>query len=172
VALDLELEGDAGGNAVVTAMFTTGHEGTEDDQSRIWKGADLPGLEVIDDPVTHEPRWRVYASQAKHATYATKKHCEGVRLKKLTHRFCVNEDCAPDGVGAEDVARYTRVPRIMNAGEINGRRVEDLGVLGFKGEGAWNDMKFCGGLPSSDGREECPPTIKSKLLKDPFAPAK
>src|SRR5262249_12006104 len=152
------------GNAMVTSLFTTGHEGTEDDQSRIWSGADLPHLESIEDPVTKEPRWRVYSSQAKHATYATKNQCESVRMKAILHRICVNEDCAPDGVSEKDLPRFTRVPKVLNAGEQNGQRVTDLGVLGFKGEGAWNDLKFCGGLAVDRAKDDCPPTVKSKLL--------
>ncbi len=164
VALDLELVG--AGDVVVRNAFTTGHEGTEDDQSKVWKTSELRKLEVIEDATTREPRWRVYASQSKHATYASKEHCESVRLAKLTHRFCVNEDCAPDRV--RDRARYTRVPSISNAGEPGKPLVDDLAPLGFAGERAWSDKRFCGGVKVSPD-EECPPSIKSKLLLDPFA---
>jgi hypothetical protein len=172
VAIDLELAPSAPGrgDAIVRSMFTTGHEGTEDDQSRVYRGDDLKSLETIDDPVTKRPRWRVYASQAKHATYATKKHCEGVRLKNFLHRFCVNEDCAADGVSDNDKARFTRVPRIDNAGEPNAHRVEDLRALGYPGETSWTDTTFCGGLNVDRAKEECPPSVKSKLLADPFVP--
>lgn len=167
VALDLELLAD--GTAVTRAMFTTGHEGTEDDQSRVWRGADLKTLEVIEDPNTGLLRWRVYASQGKHATYATKKHCEAVRLKSLTHRFCVNEDCAPDRVPHSDEVRFTRVAKIANAGEPDARRVDDLAGLGFRGESAWSGATFCGGLAVDRTKEECPPPVRDKLLADPFA---
>jgi len=164
VALDLELVGK--GDVVVKNAFTTGHEGTEDDQSHVWKTAELKKLEVIDDALSGgEPRWRVYASQSKHATYVSKEHCENVRLAKLTHRFCVNEDCAPDRV--RDQAKYTKLPSIVNAGEPGKPIVDDLGPLGFKGERAWSEAKFCGGVKTSPN-EECPPSIKSKLLLDPF----
>jgi hypothetical protein len=164
-ALDLELQGK--GDVIVRNAFTTGHEGTEDDQSRVWKSAELSKLETIEDEKTKEPRWRVYASQSKHATYASKEHCENVRLAKFTHRFCVNEDCAPDRV--RDSARYTRVPAISNAGEPGKPIVDDLAPLGFKGERAWSDAKFCGGLTvDAEAKKECPPSIKSKLLLDPF----
>jgi hypothetical protein len=166
VALDLELT--AGGGAVVRSAFTTGHEGTEDDQSRVWRGGELTKLQSITDATTGEPRWQVFSSQSKHATYASKQHCESARLASWLHRFCINEDCGPDGVA--DPPRFTRLPKFANAGEPAAHLVDDLTALGFPGELAWGDAKFCGGLaPDADARSKCPPSVKSKLLSDPFA---
>lgn len=167
VAMDLELSAD-GRSASVVAAFTTGHEGTEDDQSRVWKGAELGStLRYVDDPSTHQPRWQVFPSQNKHATYATVEQCQGVHLKQWTHDFCIDEDCKPDKV--RDPARFTRIPPIANAGEPGKPLTDDLGGLGFPRERAWSDDKFCGGLQvDADAKKDCPPSVKSKLLRDPF----
>jgi hypothetical protein len=173
VALELELDeskGSAGGARVIAA-FTTGHEGTEDDQSRVWKGDELgKTLKYINDGATHEPRWQVFPSQNKHATYATIEQCQAVHLKQWTHDFCIDEDCAPDRV--RDAARFTRVPAIINAGEPGAPLSDDLAPLGFPSERAWSDDKFCGSLGATldaEAKKECPPSVKSKLLKNPFA---
>lgn len=167
VALDLALEG--GGAARVVATFTTGHEGTEDDQSRVWQGDELAKtLQYVSDPTTHEPRWQVFPSQNKHATYATVSQCQSVHLKKWTHDFCIDEDCKPDGV--RDPERFTRIPPVRNAGELGAPLLDDLTALGFPHERAWSDDVFCGGLTvDANARKECPPPVKSKLLKNPFA---
>lgn len=168
VALDVEIRGR--GDAVVRAAFTTGHEGTEDDQSRLFSGAALATLESIDDDATHEPRWRVYGSQAKHATYATKDLCEHAKMSSFTHQVCILENCAPDRVAERDLPRYTRLPAVANAGEPDAPRTDDLSALGFPGERAWGDARFCGGLDvDAKTRAACPPPVKEKLVSNPFA---
>jgi hypothetical protein len=170
VAMELELDGaSSAGGARVIAAFTTGHEGTEDDQSRVWKNEELgSALRYLDDATTHEPRWQVFPSQNKHATYATIEQCQSVHLKQWTHDFCIDEDCAPDRV--RDATRFTRIPTILNAGEPGAPLTDDLRPLGFAGERAWSDDTFCGGLRvDAEAKKECPPSIKSKLLKNPFA---
>ena len=167
VALELQLVGTKG-DAVVRRMYTTGHEGTEDDQSRVFEGAALGTLVYLDDPATGEPRWNVYASRSKHATYATKKLCESSHFKSLTHRFCLDEDCSPDGVS--DPARFTVLPPVTNAGEPAHHLVDALDALGFPGEAAWTDARFCGGLKvDANAYENCPPPVKDKIAEDPFA---
>ncbi|HEY8077379.1 MAG TPA: hypothetical protein VIF62_24805 [Labilithrix sp.] len=162
VALDLEIVG--AGKAIVRRFFTTGHEGTSDDQSRIWSSADFHRLEFAHDG-NGEPRWRVYSSRSKHATYATKSLCENAHMSSLLHQFCLDEDCAPDDVDHPE--RYTILPKIENGGEKNHPMADDLGALGFAGEHAWGAERFCGGLhPSS--RKDCPPPVGDKLAANPF----
>jgi hypothetical protein len=43
--------------------------------------------------------------------------------------------------------------------------VSDLGPVGFPGDDAWADRRFCGGL----GGEECSSSVREKLVVDPFA---
>lgn len=161
-AFEVELVG-ARGDAITRAAYTTGHEGTPDDQTTILRGADLSKLEDLGG------RWRVYSSQAKHATYTSKKHCEEARLHSWTHRFCASEDCAPDGVS--DADRFTRLPKVVNVGEVDHPRADDLSDLGFAGVRAWSEERFCGGIQglSDEERAKCPDPLRTKLPKNPFA---
>ncbi len=164
-AFELELLG--AGNAIMTAAYTTGHEGTATDQTTIVRGRELSRLEHVGSPPIGV-RWRVYSSQSKHATYMSKNHCENARFPPL-FAVCASEDCAPDSVA--DPERFTRVPKILNAGEDAARRAGDLGVIGFPGIDAWSDAKFCGGLDVTPAQErKCPDSLRTKLSKDPFAP--
>lgn len=164
-AFEIELTG--GGNAVTRAAYTTGHEGTVDDQTTIVRDGEQKRLEDVNG------RWRVYSSQGKHATYMSKDHCEGARLSSFLHRFCASEDCAPDKMSDEDKQRFTRAPKVLNVGELDAPRAEndDLGRLGFSGVRAWSDERFCGGITglSAEEHAKCPDALKSKLPKNPFA---
>jgi hypothetical protein len=163
-ALELELVGSAGhrGDARTTAAYSTGHEGTPDEQTTILRGGEQSQLEDVDG------RWRVYSSQSKHATYLTKRHCEGARLSTWLHRFCASEDCAPDRV--DDVGKYTRVPAVLNVGEEDAPRADDLGPVGFPGLRIWGDDRFCGGVTGLSDEEtaKCPDPLRTKLPKNPF----
>jgi hypothetical protein len=164
-ALELEITG--GGNAISRAAYTTGHEGTEDDQTTIVRDGEQKRLEDVGG------RWRVYSSQGKHATYMSKEHCESARLSSFLHRFCASEDCAPDDMNDDDKSRFTRAPKVLNVGELDAPRADndDLGRLGFAGVRAWSDERFCGGVTglSDEERAECPDPLKAKLPKNPFA---
>ena len=133
-------------------------------KTTIVRDADLSKLEDVGG------RWRVYSSQAKHATYMSKAHCENARLSSWTHRFCASEDCAPDGVSDPD--RFTRLPKVLNAGEADHPRAADLASLGFPGVDAWSDDRFCGGVTglSPDDVAKCPDPLHTKLVKNPFSP--
>jgi hypothetical protein len=164
-ALELEITG--AGDAVSRAAYTTGHEGTEDDQTTIVRDGDQKRLEDVGG------RWRVYSSQKKHATYMSKEHCESARFHKWTHQFCASEDCAPDKMSDEDQARFTRLPKVLNVGELDAPRREndDLGRLGFDGVRAWSEERFCGGVKGLSAEEvaKCPDALRAKLPKNPFA---
>ncbi|MCC6558019.1 MAG: hypothetical protein IT372_34160 [Polyangiaceae bacterium] len=158
VALKLLRHGDAPGDVVMAAAYTAAHEGTATDHGRVFSTAELPGLTFTPDPATGEPRWMVFPSAAKHATYATVEICEGISPVP-----CFDEDCAPDGVA--DPALYDRLPVVHNAGEELHPRLTDLGPIGFPGDDAWADQDFCGGLGSGDA---CSSPVREKLLDDPF----
>ena len=163
VALDLTAPEAVGpqpvgpGDVVTVAAYTAAHEGAVTDQGRLFKGEDLAQLVHEDDPSTGEPRWVVFPSQDKHATYATITICEDVSPFP-----CIDEDCAPDGV--PDPGAFDLLPGIVNAGEDTAPLVTDLTAIGFPGEDAWADQKFCGGL----GGGPCSSAVREKLLDDPF----
>jgi hypothetical protein len=159
VALDLAPypAGGAGG-VVVVGAYTAAHEGTITDHSRLFVGPDLAVLEFEADAAhDDEPRWIVYPSQDKHATYASIEICENVSFLP-----CFDEDCAPDGV--RDPEAFDLLPESVNAGEEHAPRVDDLGPVGFPGDSAWADQPFCGGL----GGSGCSSPVREKLLVDPF----
>jgi hypothetical protein len=158
VALDLRAEPAGGpGGVRVEAAYTAAHEGSANDQGRVFTGPDLGQLVIEDDPELGEPRWIVFPSADKHATYATIEICEGVSAIP-----CFDEDCGPDGVSDPDA--FDRLPAFVNAGEEQHPLVDDLAGVGFPGESAWADQDFCGGL----GGTTCSSSVRSKLLSDPF----
>jgi hypothetical protein len=158
VALALEPypEGDVGGVAVAQA-YTAAHEGTANDHGRVFAGADL-GLLVFDvDARFGEPRWVVFPSADKHATYGSVEICENASMVP-----CLAEDCGPDGV--EDPSAFDLLPEAVNAGEETMPRVTDLAGVGFPGDDAWAMQDFCGGL----GGTGCSAPVRDKLVVDPF----
>lgn len=156
VALRLAPHGDTPGGVVVEAAYTAAHEGTENDHGRLFVGPDLAELTFGADPVLQEPRWAVFASANKHATYGSLAICEGV-----SNTPCLDEDCGPDGV---DPADYALLFPFVNAGEESAPLATDLSMLGFPGDDAWAAQDFCGGL----GGDGCSSPVRDKLLADPF----
>lgn len=145
------------GDVVVTKAYTAAHEGTATDHGHVYAGAELSELVFETDPSLGEPRWSVFSSADKHATYASIAVCEGISIVP-----CFDEDCAPDGVA--DPAPYRRLFALVNAGEETSPRVSDLTGLGFPGDDAWAMQDFCGGL----GGSGCSSPVRDKLLVDPF----
>ena len=156
VAIDLELTGP--GDADALGFYTAAHEGTITDSGRVFQDGDLALLTFVDDPTTLEPRWMVWSSDGKHATYGSAQLCEDAQWAP-----CIEEDCEADGV---DPIAYTRVPDIWNAGEEYAPFLTELSSVGFPGEEAWADQEFCGGL--SPGVFGCASAVREKLLVDPF----
>lgn len=158
VALDLvaDVEGGPGG-VVVAGAYTAAHENTANDHGMVFTGAALDQLVFTPDPETQRPRWVVYPSADKHATYATIEICENISAIP-----CIDEDCAPDDV--DDPALYDVLSPVVNAGEEAAPRVTDLAVVGFPGDQAWVDQDFCGGL----GGTGCSSSVLYKLTVDPF----
>jgi hypothetical protein len=148
--------GDAGDVRIVEA-YTAAHEGTVNDHGRVFTEVEHDELAIGNDPVIAEPRWFVYASANKHATYASKSICEGISVVP-----CLDEDCGADGV--TDPAAYAVLAPYLNAGEEAAPLVDDLGAVGFPGELPFADQDFCGGL----GGSGCSSSVREKLLVDPF----
>lgn len=158
VALDLQPDPSRGpGGVVVVGAYTAAHEGTASDHGRVFTGDDLGALVFAVDARTSDPRWVVFPSADKHATYASTSICEGISPIP-----CIDEDCGPDGV--DDPLLFERLPPIVNAGEEAAPRVTDLAAIGFPGDDAWADQDFCGGL----GGAGCSSPVREKLLVDPF----
>lgn len=158
VALDLQPEPTLGpGGVVVVGAYTAAHENTSNDHGRVFIGDELTQLVYTPDLETGEPRWVVFPSADKHATYATVPICEDISLVP-----CIDEDCGPDGV--DDASIFDRLPPIVNAGEEAAPRSSDLTELGFPGDDAWAAQDFCGGL----GGTGCSAPVRDKLLADPF----
>ena len=151
----LPAEGDGG--VVVDQAYTAAHEGTATDHGHVFAGDELAQLVLTPDPVVGEPRWVVFPSADKHATYATLEICEGISPIP-----CFDEDCGPDGVA--DPAMFDVLPMAFNAGELETPRLTDLTVAGFPGDDAWAEQDFCGGL----GGTGCSAPVRDKLLVDPF----
>ena len=158
VALNLEQISGTLGDVQMVQAFTTGHEGTSNDQSTLIAPQDFNTFIYATTFDNGQPRWVVFPSADKHATYATVSQCEGVSFIP-----CVDEDCGPDGVA--NPALFDKLPLVINAGEDAHHLVDDLSVVGFPGDDAWLDQDFCGGLDRSNG---CSSAARTKLLNDPF----
>lgn len=159
VVLDLAPWPDGGAGGVVMAgAYTAAHENTVSDHGRSFVDAALDQLVFDASGRSAEPRWVVFPSQSKHATYATIAICEGISVVP-----CIDEDCGPDGV--DDAAAFDALPAYVNAGEEAMPLVGDLAAVGFPGDDAWAMQDFCGG----QGPGSCSAPVRDKLLDDPFA---
>jgi hypothetical protein len=145
------------GDVQLVGAYTAAHEDTLTDHGHVYQGDELGELSFPLDPVSGEPRWMVWPSDGKHATYGSIDACESASFIP-----CVEEDCAPDGV---DPALFSLVPPVYNAGEPLAPRLTDLSSIGFPEEDAWLEQDFCGGR----GRGFlCSAPVRDKLLEDPF----
>jgi hypothetical protein len=158
VALELTPIPDSAGDVQVSQAYTAAHENTVTDHSMLFATAELGTLTHETDPVFGEPRWVVFASADKHATYATAAICEGISPGVP----CADEDCAPDNVA--NVTPYTRLFPDLTAGGPEMPMATDLAAVGFAGEDAWADQDFCGGL----GGSGCSASVREKLTTNPF----
>ena len=153
----IPLDGGGPGDVVLDAAYTAAHEGTITDHGRVFSGAELNQLVFPVDPGTGEPRWMVFSSDGKHATYGNAQLCEDAEWAP-----CLEEDCEADGV---DALAYTLLMDGYNAGEPGVPLLTDLSGMGFPGEQAWVDQDFCGGLARGAG---CASPVLEKLTTDPF----
>lgn len=158
VGLDLVAYPEGGVGGVITVgAYTAAHENTATDRGHVFADAELGELVFAADPKTSEPRWVVFASADKHASYGSLERCENASMVP-----CLDEDCGPDGV--DDPTAYDRLPEVVNAGEEAAPRVTALDELGFVGDDAWAMQDFCGG----QRRTGCTSPVREKLLVDPF----
>lgn len=148
---------DGAGDVMLVSAYTAAHEGTLTDEGATYEGASLSELSFPIDPSTGEPRWRVWSSDGKHATYGSIDACESA-----SYVPCIEEDCAPDGV---DPLPFEILPEIANAGEPATPLLTDLSSLGFPDEDAWLEQDFCGGRGRSG---PCSAPVRDKLTADPF----
>lgn len=153
VALELRVNG---GDAVVLKAYTAAHEGAVTDDGHIYEGAALgKELRYLDE--AKGPRWIVFPSANKHATYGSIEACEAHSSVP-----CLQEDCGADGVA--DRSAYRLLAPFSNAGEPDKPLLTDLTAAGFPGDQAWVDQKFCGGR----GGSSCSSSVLEKLTKNPF----
>jgi hypothetical protein len=154
VALELQLIG--GGDAQVMQVYTAAHEGEATDRSQVFGSSKLGSLTYANDAQTGEPRWVVYSSRNKHATYGLQALCEG------SYVWCLSDACAANGVS--NPKDYEALFPTVNVGEDWARLVDDLSSVGFGGESVWSGQPFCGGL----GGSGCAASVRSKMTSDPF----
>ncbi len=157
VVLDLAPGPGARGAVSLISAFTAAHEGTAKDSSDLFDGDRLLQLEYADDPYLGQPRWVVYSSRSKHATFASPALCEA----NESWIFCGDEDCA---AGGADAASSELLMPVVNAGEPDAPLADWM-----MDEPIWEDVDFCGGLGHGD--EPCASPLREKLLLDPVLDA-
>jgi hypothetical protein len=159
VALDLAIIGP--GDARIVRAYTAAHEGTVNDHGTLLTEGVLDTLVFTPNLTSGGARWVVFSSADKHATYPTVSECENASFVP-----CIEEDCAPDDV--VDASLYDLLPEIVNAGEPNAPRIDELDVIGFPNDRAWAEQDFCGGQSQDPSEDSCSSPVREKLLDDPF----
>lgn len=166
---------------VVTGAYTAAHEGTVTDGSERFVDSGLSGLTLADDPVSQMPRWLVFSSRSKHATYATKRLCDAHASGP-----CVAEACPPDDPDrsvdllfdvvnagepstAENGDLWSRASRTL---AHDGWRYADfenayVNLNGLFDEYAWRSQGYCGGHLLGS-RKGCASALEEKLTQNPF----
>jgi hypothetical protein len=110
---------------------------------------------MVEDHLTREPRWVIYASAGKHASYASEAACRG-----HSALVCKGEDCP----SRSRTDRELLFP-VFNVGEGSG------GPLATEAASlAWSGGSYCGfRLSGIRERLPCAPPVAEKLRRDPFA---
>jgi hypothetical protein len=157
VVLDLAPAPGARGAVRLVAAFTAAHEGTHQDSSDHFEGDRLLQLEYAIDDYLGQPRWVVYSSRSKHATFASPALCEA----NESWIFCGDEDCA---AGRADGLSSELLMPVVNAGEPDAPLADQM-----MDEPVWDDVDFCGGLGHGD--EPCASPLREKLLLEPVLDA-
>ena len=155
---------------VMTGAYTSAHEGTSTDDSKLVQGPDLRALQFVDDPVSGDLRWMVFASKSKHANYISAESCRAHSSMPCFREACaaMNEegvdllfpivDAGEDGVWIDETLDGFSPVRYIGG---------SLGVPAvFWGESAWSGEAFCGGIPVQ--KSGCASSLKEKLSSDPF----
>ncbi len=155
VVLDFAVEGEV---ARLVRAYTAAHEYTAFDGGRSFGGDSLAELEYRPSPVSGEPRWVIYASGGKHASYASRAACSS-----HSQLLCSREDCRPPPGGYREVLFPSE-----NAGEPLAPMVWDESSRLFP----WSTEPYCPPLRfSREDNTPCGPGKPvDKLLRDPFQP--
>lgn len=130
------------------ALRTVAHEGTafeHVDQSMLGNACDWGKLAGGSPQVA-----RIYSAENKHGNYASLGTCEDGALG--------NDHCSES---------FTADFTVVNAGEDNARRVDELSAYQFPGEFAWTAQPFSGSLGASGGNAGL---VRDKLLNDGLLP--
>lgn len=162
VAVELKLTGN-GREATLNRAYFAVHEHTINDQSRLYAADELDRELTLGRDAGGEPRWVVFPSKGKHPEFANPAACAATSLHG-TGLF--REHCA-----ASEAEGHALLPPVVNAGEPAHHRADDLAIVGFAGDDAWAEQKFCGGFREQPRLGACAESVASKLHDDPFAPA-
>ncbi len=148
-----------GGSVEIVEAYTAAHEDTAVDSSARHR---VDELAFAADPLTGQPRWRVFASEGKHATYVSPAACGAFADAACLAEACPGERWAP--------ALELLIP-VVNAGEeLAGMPVfDDPWTWPFLFSWPWDGSEFCGDRYASD--VSCSSSLRGKLLDDPFNPA-
>lgn len=160
VAVELTLK-DGGREATMTRAYFAVHEHTANDQSRHYEERELADALTFGQDANRQPRWVVFPSYGKHPEFARPDVCNQTSLRG-TGLF--RERCAESEAKSHPV-----LPPVANAGEPDRHRIDDLAVVGFPGDEAWVEQKFCGGFRARPRLGGCAESIAEKLVDDPFA---
>ncbi len=156
----------------VVGLYTAAHEGKSAgiDRSVLLTGDQFGEAEFAIDEVTGMPRWVVYASIGKHATYPSAGACSAGFV------LCLRDDCT-----AGSDTRYTLLFDIYDVGEPDALDFEFEGGMADSPyrattpppspEQVWGAVDYCGPIPefSVGGYSSaCCGPMREKLLLDPF----
>ena len=164
VVFELIVEDNSSGSRVrIDAVYTAAHEDTPFDVSATYREASLESLEYSTDPITLQPRWIIYASAGKHASYATHARCVGGSTF-----VCARESCA-----TRDESLELLFP-IVNVGEPTQTSYQwwnDVDPLPWWAsfDAIWGGDDFCGGDQIRNDKTGCTQSIRNKLVSDPLS---
>ncbi len=144
----------------VEAVYLAAHEHTSFDVSATYHGDDLAALEYSTDPITKQPRWVIYASAGKHASYISRAKCTG-----RSTLFCARESCA----SAADA--YELLIPVVHVGEPSATDFVwwSTGSPNWWSsfDSIWGGGEFCGGV--TENGYGCIVSIRKKLTMNPFS---
>ena len=146
----------------VNTAYTAAHEHTSFDQSALYPSELRSSLEYGEDPVIRQPRWIIYASAGKHASYASRIHCTGNSTLP-----CARENCPSASSYYELLFPVVHVGEPQESAFSWSRQGGEEWWASF--DAIWDGGSFCGGDTTISDRTSCTPSsIRRKLTHDPF----